>query len=606
MGAAGIQRPDDIARALQEALAGRYVIKRPLGKGGMGIVYLALETALERMVALKILPPAIASPRRRERFLREAKTAARLEHPNVVPMYAVDEAGPFVYYTMQYIEGETVAQRIMIDGPLPAGEATRILRDVARAVHYAHEQGVVHRDLKPQNILIERQSGRVYVADFGLAQVVGDGLLPDGGPGGTFGSYLYVSPQQAAGLPVDRRSDVYSLGVVGYVMATGKAPFQGTVREVLEQHLTRQAPPLKVFNRHLDVTLSRAVARCLAKDAGERFPSADELARALSEAPELRSDLPGPLRAFVNRLERESSMVPGAVLLGLFALAWLASAAQAGDWGKAAGLLASVGVLLAAPVLGALPATRRLLRQGYARADIVHALHMDLDRQREQRAASWGRAMDTTATVTRRIVKVALGLFAFGGLAAVSGVDLPLRLVLGSMVVGALTMLFGGLLLAGLESRRAELSGHRWLGFWGSRLGGWTVKLAGMGLKRLPQGPEPGALPFPAEAQLPAPSELDQIWDVASRSESCIRRSRARLAAASASRERDGRTPTPEETDFEQRLEQRLAVLEALLDKFKAVETDSLEPGSLTVDLEAAEALYQAVDALIAERELPL
>ncbi len=253
------RRPRESMLALQEALAGRYVLERELGRGGMGIVYLAWDTALERLVALKILPPAIATQPRRERFLREARIAARLRHDNIVPIHSVDEAGPFVYYTMEYVRGETLYDRIVTEGPLPVGEVTRILHDVARAVHYAHTRGVTHRDLKPQNILIERESGRPYVADFGLARVMSD--RPPAGGGRTFGTFPYMSPEQAAGLPADHRSDIYSLGVVGYVMATGRPLFTGTVKEVLEQHMVTPAPPLPVVGLHLDTTLARAVGR---------------------------------------------------------------------------------------------------------------------------------------------------------------------------------------------------------------------------------------------------------------------------------------------------------------------------------------------------------
>lgn len=190
-------------QALQKALDGRYVLEGVLGKGGMGVVYLARETALDRLVALKILPPGEGN-RDRERFLQEAKIAARLKHDHIVPIHTVDHAGPFVYYTMDYIPGETLAQRIITDGPLPVGEATRILRDVAQAVEYAHKQGIIHRDLKPQNILLERGTGRAYVADLGLARVIPQGPLPGGGRGPSFVTWVYTSPEQAAGRPAGR------------------------------------------------------------------------------------------------------------------------------------------------------------------------------------------------------------------------------------------------------------------------------------------------------------------------------------------------------------------------------------------------------------------
>src|SRR5262249_4361964 len=152
--------------ALQSAVAGKYSIDREIGRGGMGRVYLARDVALERPVAIKVLPPELASnAEQRERFLREARTAARLSHPNIVPIFAVQDVGEFVFFVMAYVDGETLRQRVAARGPCPTGTASRILRDVAFALSYAHAQGVVHRDVKPENILIEHGSDRALVTD---------------------------------------------------------------------------------------------------------------------------------------------------------------------------------------------------------------------------------------------------------------------------------------------------------------------------------------------------------------------------------------------------------------------------------------------------------
>lgn len=595
------QRLSESMLALQEALGGRYLLKRVLGKGGMGIVYLAKEPALDRLVALKVLPLAMANGRRRERFLQEAKIAARLKHDHIVPIHAVDEAGPFVYYTMAYIQGETLWERIMTDGPLPAGEVTRILHDVARAVAYAHEHGVIHRDVKPQNILLEQETGRAYVADFGIARVMNEGLLPGGGGGGgrTLGTWTYTSPEQAAGLPADRRSDVYSLGVVGYVMATGELLFKGSAADVLKQHMTRPAPPLRVLNRHLDTTLSRAVGRCLAKDPAERFQTAGELARALSLAPELRSDLPLPLRRFLRGLKLVSHSAPLGLLLGLGALFTLGNAVLDGAWGTAAQAAAVLGLVSAAPIVAALPVTRRLLKAGYARSDILHALRMDLDRQREELAFPKDRPPDLLATWARRIAVCCFGLFALGAVAAVVAPSLPTTPVMASMSIGAFLGVFAGAVVMGRERQRNKLKGLRWLRFWDSRLGEWTAKLAGIGLGALPLEPGPAEPLLLAEPHGAGPNDLDALPDVVHRTGACVRRGRACLAASSATREREARTPTPEELEFEQTLERQVAVLEVLLDKFLREDAATADPGSLTADLEAAQALCEAVDGLI-------
>jgi eukaryotic-like serine/threonine-protein kinase len=159
--------------ALQEALVGRYSLQRELGRGGMGIVYLAHEVRLDRPVALKLLPSAYAAqPSLKERFLQEARTAGKLSHPNIVPIYAVDEVDDFVFFAMAFVEGESLGQRVRERGPLRPPEAARILREVAWALGYAHAQGVVHRDIKPDNILLEAAGGRALVTDFGIAQLV--------------------------------------------------------------------------------------------------------------------------------------------------------------------------------------------------------------------------------------------------------------------------------------------------------------------------------------------------------------------------------------------------------------------------------------------------
>ena len=229
---------------LQVALAGEYSLERELGRGGMGVVYLARDVQLDRHVAIKVLPANLAAqPESRERFLREARTAAGLSHPNIVPIHRVGESGGFVFFVMSYVAGETLGERLRASGALPAASVTRILREVSWALAYAHGHGVVHRDVKPDNILLEEESGRAMVTDFGIARVGSVTLSTD--PGKIMGTAQFMSPEQATSESVDGRSDLYSLGIVGYLAASGRLPFEAAnVPALLLKQVTEAARPL--------------------------------------------------------------------------------------------------------------------------------------------------------------------------------------------------------------------------------------------------------------------------------------------------------------------------------------------------------------------------
>ena len=192
---------------LQAALAGEYSLQRELGRGGMGIVYLARDVRLDRDVAIKMLPIHLAgSAESRDRFVREARTAAGLSHPHIVPIHRVGEAGGLVYFVMSYVEGETLGERLRTRGPLPPADATRVLREVAWALAYAHGRGIVHRDIKPDHILLEAGTGRALVTDFGIAHGgAHQGVATDSGM--ISGTANFMSPEQAASEPVDGRSE---------------------------------------------------------------------------------------------------------------------------------------------------------------------------------------------------------------------------------------------------------------------------------------------------------------------------------------------------------------------------------------------------------------
>ena len=275
--------PPDIA-PLAASLAGQYDIERELGRGGMGVVYLARDVKLDREVAIKVLPPLLSGTAEvRERFLREARTAARLSHPNIVAIHRADEIDSRVFFVMGYIAGESLAERLRRAGPLSPSEAVPIMRDVALALAYAHERGIVHRDIKPENILLDASSGRAMVTDFGIARVAEAAPLTMTGQ--VLGSVHYMSPEQVSGDRLDGRSDLYSLGVVAFQALSGRLPFDNeSASAVIVAHVTKAAPSLLSVAPRVPVALASVIDACLAKSPEARYATGTALARALDEA----------------------------------------------------------------------------------------------------------------------------------------------------------------------------------------------------------------------------------------------------------------------------------------------------------------------------------
>jgi serine/threonine protein kinase len=274
-----------LAARLADALQGAYTIEGEVGRGGMGVVYRARDERLQRRVAIKVLPPELAFQQDiRERFTREAQTAARLSHPHIVPIHTVGEGQGLVYFVMGYVDGESGAARIRRRGRLPAEEVRRIMRETADALSAAHALSVIHRDIKPDNILLEGTRGRVMVTDFGIAKALSSSSGATlTGVGVAIGTPAFMSPEQAAGeRDIDGRSDLYSLGVVTYQMLTGELPFSApSVAGILMKQITEPAPDLRIKRPDIPEDLALAVARCLEKDPGNRWPTADALRRAL-------------------------------------------------------------------------------------------------------------------------------------------------------------------------------------------------------------------------------------------------------------------------------------------------------------------------------------
>jgi TolB-like protein/tRNA A-37 threonylcarbamoyl transferase component Bud32 len=268
---------------LQTAVTGRYRVDEELGGGGMSRVFLAHDTTLGRRVVIKVLPPEMAAGVNVERFRREIQLAASLQHPHIVPLLAAEASGDLLYYTMPLVTGESLRARMAREGELPIGEAVRILRDAADALAYAHEHGVVHRDIKPDNILL---SGRhALVTDFGVAKAVSEatGEASLTSVGVALGTPAYMAPEQAVADPhVDHRADIYALGVLGYEMLTGEPPFKGpSPQALLAAHVTQQPEPITDHRASVPAPLAQLLMRCLEKKPADRWQSAVDLHHAL-------------------------------------------------------------------------------------------------------------------------------------------------------------------------------------------------------------------------------------------------------------------------------------------------------------------------------------
>ncbi len=317
---------NQLLHQIQQGLGERYIVERELGHGGMAFVFLARDRRYERSVAIKVLDPEIANAVGAERFLREVRITAQLQHTHIVPLLDSGEARGLLYAVMPYVEGESLRQRLMTQGRLPTAEAVSIACEVADALDYAHRKGVIHRDIKPENILIS--NGHAVVADFGVARAIGlAGGATLTGVGFPIGTAAYMSPEQAtAAAPVDGRSDVYALGCVLYESLAGRMAFTGpSLKSVLTQQLTTDPPLVHITRSDVPAEVVAIVRRCLLKQPEDRYQSAGEMAEAL--------------RAALGQLPRLSTPVPrlevpeenGAARGGRFAGAgkWVVPAAVA-------------------------------------------------------------------------------------------------------------------------------------------------------------------------------------------------------------------------------------------------------------------------------------
>jgi serine/threonine-protein kinase len=400
---------------LQSAVAGRYSLDREIGRGGMGVVFLARDVALDRPVALKLLPPALAAEAEvRRRFLREARTAAGLSHPHIVPIHAVEERDDLVFFVMAFVDGETLGSRVRRLGPLPAHEMMRITQEVAWALEHAHQRGVVHRDIKPDNILLERESGRAMVMDFGIAQVVETADTPRSGA--IRGTPQYMSPEQVMGGDVQARSDLYSLGVTVFFAVTGRLPFESnSVAGFLSKHAEAPAPSLALHAPRLPPRFAALIDQCLQKDPSVRPDSAEALAHAVGAIRGAVVKVPVPL----TRFQQEAHIVGGDLASyagGVLASTVLFETLRAieGDWfGILVGLeMVFITVFLGLGVARAsqlVTQARDLLKTGYGHRALRAAIELS-----EREAALEEAERPSTVTGPWVTVGVGVGITALG------------------------------------------------------------------------------------------------------------------------------------------------------------------------------------------------
>ncbi len=308
----------DLFAALQAVLEPQYRLERELGRGGMGVVFLATDTTLDRRVAIKAVHPELASHQSiGRRFLAEARTIARLRHPNIVAVHTAGNAEGLLYYVMDEVEGESLRQRLVREQRLDPATAARIVGDVAAALEAAGRAGVVHRDVKPENVLLDQASGRAMLADFGIARAMaGESGTSSTGQGVAVGTPAYMSPEQASGEEVDGRSDLYALGVVAYEMLAGAPPFRGPNRVVVSKHIAERPVPIERVRPDTPRPLAAAIMRALEKQPADRWQTGEAFRQALvAEQPPAR---PAPRR---RRLVLAGLGLALAVAAGSFGLA---------------------------------------------------------------------------------------------------------------------------------------------------------------------------------------------------------------------------------------------------------------------------------------------
>jgi len=500
---------------IRRTLGDRYRLERELGRGGMGTVFLARDVRLDRPVALKVLPAEYAAqPSLRERFLLETRTAASFSHPNIVPVYAVEESDELLAYAMGLVEGETLTDRVQRVGPLPARELVRLLQDVGYALAYAHGRGVVHRDIKPDNVMLERATGRALVMDFGISRSIAP--TPTGAAltrvGEVVGTPEYMSPEQASGDHVDGRSDLYALGLTAHFAATGRVVMAAeSTQKVIVRQLTEPVPPIVAARPDLPPALAAAIDRCVAKDPADRFATAEALVEAIDAAQLAEPEIPLPVRLFAG----EAGALSALVVAILFFTIFIVRSARLADLSLLDAMLPVVALLavLLTRALTTLSEARRLAEAGFTAAEVTGGLSRVMDERARRRAEL--RA-DPTVRRRRRATIVwgaAMLVLAIPMIVVALRMRIPLlngrfRSPLpGAVLVMSGMALFGVSAVLLIKSPFRMSPGERlfrlvWLG----PLGRGFVRLAGRGVRRGPSAPARRTAPTPLVGATAAPT----------------------------------------------------------------------------------------------------
>lgn len=379
---------DPTADALQRVLEGHYRLEREIGRGGMGVVFLAVDEQLERRVAIKTLPPHLTKDAAiRERFLREARTAGALSHPGIVPIYTAAERDGIVYFVMRWVDGESLADRLTTRGTLAPDFVCGLMRELAEALGYAHAHGIVHRDIKAENVLLERSTGRAIITDFGIARVAE--TQPLTATGTVLGTVHYMSPEQITGEALDGRSDLYALGILAFRALAGRYPFERPAPSaVLVAHVNSRPPQLSHWAPQVSPPLERVVMRLLEKDPASRYASAQALCQVLDELTQGSGN--GDLVLAHSRVPastpRHAVQAP-AVIPDV-----LSSSDAQRVWARAAELQAHTGVVVPPPTFPAGESEKERLTRGY-KVNVVRDAAVDagidaryVDRALEERA----------------------------------------------------------------------------------------------------------------------------------------------------------------------------------------------------------------------------